>query len=427
MKQVEASVEYNGRFLRVWKEEKQNYSRYFVTPLCELISSSIKCSQDDYSKDQDYTVSLSLRLWSHKAAEFVKLAIAQKGVNISIDDIYPIPMQMYRLGTNKRLIFEIDNQWRLNQHQHKEVIFDLRTKNKDFCEKMTKDAREDPREFLDKTRLYLEFSMLAPKQTHIDVNITKEKLQKSEFFNRINKCHKNQGIVYLTTSDMNKLSNEILNATIAHDEISSENIPIEDKENIIKSLTEIIEEQQVPASNLSKEEWSSLFLHDQNSIRITWPRQKFGPNRLVLHRVNTTCLLSREEILYKRIVATIIPATQQIEIQPEFLENDTYSTKPNGELQSTFRKEEENFKTKLELDYKLLTSKLTSLEETMNQAMANFHIKISTLAIAQKDIQNDTDLLITHISNIQRYIINNSNDLETLKSTTSNIWNKFYW
>uniref|UniRef100_A0A914D763 Uncharacterized protein n=1 Tax=Acrobeloides nanus TaxID=290746 RepID=A0A914D763_9BILA len=153
-------------------------------------------------------------------------------------------MQMYRLGTNKRLIFEIDNQWRFNQHQHKEVIFDLRTKNKDFCEKMAKDACEDPREFLDKTRLYLQFSMLAPKQTYIDVNITKGTLQKSEFFNRINKCHKNQGIVYLTTSDMNKLSNEILNATIAHDEISSENIPIEDKENIIKSLTEIIEEQQ---------------------------------------------------------------------------------------------------------------------------------------------------------------------------------------
>lgn len=70
------------------------FFRYFVTPLCELITKSVNCSIDDYSPDQRYILNLKLRLWSPMAAEAIKLALSHKGEHPNVNDIFALPMQL---------------------------------------------------------------------------------------------------------------------------------------------------------------------------------------------------------------------------------------------------------------------------------------------------------------------------------------------
>jgi hypothetical protein len=52
----------------------------------------------------------------------------------------------------------------------------------------------NPDNFLSKTKLYFEFSMMAGKQAYRDVNITGQSLTKSELFSKLNNDYSDKGI-----------------------------------------------------------------------------------------------------------------------------------------------------------------------------------------------------------------------------------------
>lgn len=68
--------------------------RFYVTPLCVLDTSSIKCDVDDYGDGNHHAFTFSLLLWDSLAAETVQLALRQKGIEARASDIIPMPMQM---------------------------------------------------------------------------------------------------------------------------------------------------------------------------------------------------------------------------------------------------------------------------------------------------------------------------------------------
>jgi hypothetical protein len=106
-------------------------------------SETISCSLDEYSNEPRYIFSFFVRLWDSLAAETVKLALKQKGIEAKSSDILPLPMQMVRLGVSRYVTsnIEVDDQWRSNQDQPNVILFELYTKNGDFCDKMVTSRR----------------------------------------------------------------------------------------------------------------------------------------------------------------------------------------------------------------------------------------------------------------------------------------------
>uniref|UniRef100_A0A914DNF0 Uncharacterized protein n=1 Tax=Acrobeloides nanus TaxID=290746 RepID=A0A914DNF0_9BILA len=74
MDQVVLSLEHDGRRLNVWRENKENRQRFFVTPLAEIIKNSSQCSNDKYSNEPRYVLTFRVRFWDPKvkATELLK-------------------------------------------------------------------------------------------------------------------------------------------------------------------------------------------------------------------------------------------------------------------------------------------------------------------------------------------------------------------
>uniref|UniRef100_A0A914PMQ4 Uncharacterized protein n=1 Tax=Panagrolaimus davidi TaxID=227884 RepID=A0A914PMQ4_9BILA len=131
------TVEYEKRYLNVWRQDSHGYSKFYVTPLCVMELDSIECSRDEYSHLHRHIFRFDLKLWDSKAAKVVQNALKQKNVEASLSDILPLPMQMVRIGLGgKDLIVEADNQWRSNQDQPHSITTGLYTRHEHFCNKM---------------------------------------------------------------------------------------------------------------------------------------------------------------------------------------------------------------------------------------------------------------------------------------------------
>uniref|UniRef100_A0AC34F7C0 Uncharacterized protein n=1 Tax=Panagrolaimus sp. ES5 TaxID=591445 RepID=A0AC34F7C0_9BILA len=267
MEQIFLSVEYNGRRLNVWREDVHNYTRFFVTPLCVLDTSSVKCIQDKYSYENPNVFSFYIQLWDADAAGIVQLALKQKGIEVLPSDIIPLPMQMVRLSLNrneKLSEITVDDRWRSYQGQPNGILFDLWIRNKDFCTEMVKDAKTDPETFLDRTKLYFEFTMFVGQEASRIINITGSTIMKSEFFAKLSNEYgdKNAGIVYLQSDDMNKLAREIYRNTAFHDQQTDNYITSKDENEIIKELLNEIKGENILSSQLKLDEWKSVFWND---------------------------------------------------------------------------------------------------------------------------------------------------------------------
>uniref|UniRef100_A0A914R5J5 Uncharacterized protein n=1 Tax=Panagrolaimus davidi TaxID=227884 RepID=A0A914R5J5_9BILA len=268
MEQVILSVEYNQRHLNVWKEDSRGYNRFYVTPLCTIVTSSLNCSRDEYSNEHRHVLSFHVKLWDSLAAETVKLALTQKSIETKISDILPLPMLLVRLGISQDVTdrISVSKEWRSNQDQPNIIIFELYTRHEHFCEKNGKfleDAKSDPENFLTRIKLFLEFTMVVGQQATKSLNITGQTFAKSKFFSSLANAHSDKdGIVYLSSTDINKLAREIYRSASYNEEVTSTYVSSEQGSDIIKELSNIIKDQTVQSNDLTKEEWNSVFWDD---------------------------------------------------------------------------------------------------------------------------------------------------------------------
>uniref|UniRef100_A0A914CMV2 Uncharacterized protein n=1 Tax=Acrobeloides nanus TaxID=290746 RepID=A0A914CMV2_9BILA len=236
MEHVIASVEHYGRQLHVWKEEKEGYNRFYVTPLCELINSSIHCIQNKYADDERYIYRFSVRLWD-------------KQVRLNMDK-----------WITKRI--HAHNGWRSNQNQPSTLNFELFIKDKWLCQRLVKDSIKDPGEFLANFKLELEFTIISGQTESHNLNITGSMLRKTNFFTYLSNEVNAYGNIYLTSTDCNKLAKNIYQQVAVDDVMTSGYIPSEQENHIIQELLGIISEQQVESTRLSELEWNSVFWDD---------------------------------------------------------------------------------------------------------------------------------------------------------------------
>uniref|UniRef100_A0A914E2F4 Uncharacterized protein n=1 Tax=Acrobeloides nanus TaxID=290746 RepID=A0A914E2F4_9BILA len=264
MDQVVVSVEHQGRFLHVWEDKKTNYSRFYVTPLCELINSSIRCLPDNYADDGRHAFRFGVRIWDQNTALKVKNYLQHKGIVADTSDILPLPMEMIRMSLDSRNAKKIyaDYGWRSNTDTPSQILFELFTKDGDFCQQMVNDSLSNPEDFLADTKLVLEFTIIAGKQDYRNLNITGSSFGKSKFYTTlVNELEKN-GQFYLTSTDTNTLAREIYHTVLAQDDSSSTYIPSSDEDKIINELLAVIEQHRVNGLKLSKDEWYSVFWDD---------------------------------------------------------------------------------------------------------------------------------------------------------------------
>uniref|UniRef100_A0AC34FJ25 Uncharacterized protein n=1 Tax=Panagrolaimus sp. ES5 TaxID=591445 RepID=A0AC34FJ25_9BILA len=267
MEQIILSVEYNGRQLNVWKEETHGYTRYFVTPICVMDTSSVKCVNDKYFNDKRFAFSFYVQLWDYDAAKVVKLALKQKGFEAEASDIIPLPMQMIKLSINRNLPPEIkldNNNWKPHQDQQNKIRFELGLENQTFCDEMVSDAKSDPEAFLDYIKLFVKFTMVVNQQASRNLNITGKTIANSKLFADLQNLFSNKttGILHLRSEDVNDISRDIYHTLTISDEITGDYIEPEKENQIILELFNEIKGQKIESEDLTKDEWNSVFWDD---------------------------------------------------------------------------------------------------------------------------------------------------------------------
>uniref|UniRef100_A0A914YHP0 Uncharacterized protein n=1 Tax=Panagrolaimus superbus TaxID=310955 RepID=A0A914YHP0_9BILA len=105
--------------------------------------------------------------------------------------------------------------------------------------------------------------MIVGQHDTKNFNLTGKSLQKSSFFSElVNKHADKNGVVYLQSKDLNRLTRELYNK-VAYDEVvSSDYIPSTQEKEVIKDLLEIFKDQQIQSKDLTEDEWDSVFWDD---------------------------------------------------------------------------------------------------------------------------------------------------------------------
>uniref|UniRef100_A0A914C6N3 Uncharacterized protein n=1 Tax=Acrobeloides nanus TaxID=290746 RepID=A0A914C6N3_9BILA len=127
---------------------------------------------------------------------------------------------------------------------------------------MYNDSIQSPREFLSNTKLVIEFTILSDQQATRTLNITGDLVAKTEFFAFLNNEVSQDGIVYLTSTDKNKLARNITHTILTNDQITSDYIPSGEEENIINEMLGVISDQKVQSTEVLGDEWNSVFWND---------------------------------------------------------------------------------------------------------------------------------------------------------------------
>uniref|UniRef100_A0A914QMX6 Uncharacterized protein n=1 Tax=Panagrolaimus davidi TaxID=227884 RepID=A0A914QMX6_9BILA len=225
---------------------------------------SIKCSRDKWSNVHRHIFGFNVKLWDLNAAKVIQNALKETNVNVSLSHILPLPMQMVRLGlAGKDLIVEVDNQWRSNQDQPHVMAFEMYTRHEQSCNEMMSEAKNDTKQFLSGLKPYFEFTMVVGQHESRNVNLTGKTLQKSSFFSQLaNKHADKNGIVYLQSKDLNRLTRDIYNKVAYEELISADYISSTQEQQIIKELLEVFKDQQIQSKDLTKDEWNSVFWDD---------------------------------------------------------------------------------------------------------------------------------------------------------------------
>uniref|UniRef100_A0A914PLV1 Uncharacterized protein n=1 Tax=Panagrolaimus davidi TaxID=227884 RepID=A0A914PLV1_9BILA len=268
MEQIIISVEYHGRRLNVWKEDAFGYTRYFVTPICVMDTNSVKCVKDKYSNVDRFAFSFYVKVWDSDAAKAVQLKLKQKGFKAEASDIIPLPMQIVKLSINHAILspeVQLDNnKWKPHQGQQNRILFEIGLKNETFCNEMVSDAKEDPQTFLDALNLYFKFTMVVSQQSSRNLNITGKSVANSKLFTNLANSYSNQttGFMFLQSDDVKDLSRDIYNTFTISDEVSGDYVEPEKENQIILELFNEIKGQQILSSDLTKDEWNSVFWDD---------------------------------------------------------------------------------------------------------------------------------------------------------------------
>uniref|UniRef100_A0A914YP38 C-type lectin domain-containing protein n=1 Tax=Panagrolaimus superbus TaxID=310955 RepID=A0A914YP38_9BILA len=262
--QVFLTVEYEKRYLNVWRQDSHGYSKFYVTPLCVMEIDSINCLRDEYSHAHRHIFGFNIKLWDSKATKVVQNALKQMNVNSSLSNILPLPMEMVRIGLGgTNLTVEVDNQWRSNQDQPHVMDFEFYTRHEHFCNKMISDAKNNTKHFLRAIKPYFEFMMVVRQHETRNFNVTGKSLQNSSFFSELaNNTDNKDGIVFLQSKDLNRLTHNIYNKVAFEEEVSADYISSNQEKEIINELFEVLKNQQIQSKDLTKNEWNSVFWED---------------------------------------------------------------------------------------------------------------------------------------------------------------------
>uniref|UniRef100_A0A914DM24 Uncharacterized protein n=1 Tax=Acrobeloides nanus TaxID=290746 RepID=A0A914DM24_9BILA len=175
-------------------------------------------------------------MWSNELARLVQLELKKKQINASPEDIKPLDMTL------------------------------LYTEDKALCKKLVVDAIENIDYFLDQLKPVFLFTIIAEQQqSYKNLDITGRMVAKTAIFSKLDNLADKDGNTYLSSNDLNDLSQEVINDVIVSVKQSSDYIPDAEEESIIKQLTSSLTEAKVQAKQLSDNQWDSVFWDDMFS------------------------------------------------------------------------------------------------------------------------------------------------------------------
>uniref|UniRef100_A0AC34G077 Uncharacterized protein n=1 Tax=Panagrolaimus sp. ES5 TaxID=591445 RepID=A0AC34G077_9BILA len=135
--QVVLSVTYRGRILNVWKQGINNYTRFYVSPLCNIDVNSFSCEKDVFHDPPRMIFGLKIKLWDFQVATVVQKALKQKGISVETGDIVILPMQFVRIKLDApNSYMEADDKWKSFGDEPLVMAFQLYPKDEVVCQTM---------------------------------------------------------------------------------------------------------------------------------------------------------------------------------------------------------------------------------------------------------------------------------------------------
>uniref|UniRef100_A0A914X5A1 Peptidase aspartic putative domain-containing protein n=1 Tax=Plectus sambesii TaxID=2011161 RepID=A0A914X5A1_9BILA len=256
------SFYYQGGYLSIYEGRNEKLKRYYVTPLTEINIESAKCFEPGV--ESRHKVQFDIEIWRSEVADEAVKALASPPLNLEVraENVHPLPILKIRLSTHGlSSAYEPDTVWKWNLDQRLQHAFSIYAANKEACERMVSEIKENPVRFA--SLIQIEIAMSAEKRASREISITGENIGKSRMFAQLQNMDQTNGERLLTSSDLNNLAQEIVSSVVASDITTGAYVDKPDQVNFASLLEHQISSGTIDSKQLSADQWKSVFWQEE--------------------------------------------------------------------------------------------------------------------------------------------------------------------
>uniref|UniRef100_A0A914XAE8 Uncharacterized protein n=1 Tax=Plectus sambesii TaxID=2011161 RepID=A0A914XAE8_9BILA len=253
---------YQGGYLSIYEGRNEKLKRYYVTPLAEINIESAKCFEPGIEKR--YKVRFDIEIWRSEVADEAVKALASPPLNLEVhkENVHPLPVSKIRLSTHDLpQEYEPDTVWKSNLNRRLQYPFSIYAANKDDCERMVSEIKEDPVGFA--SLIQIEIAMSAEERASREISITGENIGRSKMFAQLQNMDTPTGERFVTSRDLNQLSQEIVSSVVASDITTGAYVEKPDELSFARLLERQLSSGTINTRQLSVDQWKSVFWQEE--------------------------------------------------------------------------------------------------------------------------------------------------------------------
>uniref|UniRef100_A0A914V3L9 Vitellogenin n=1 Tax=Plectus sambesii TaxID=2011161 RepID=A0A914V3L9_9BILA len=256
------SFYYQGSYLSIYKGRNKDLNRYYVTPLTDINTESAKCIEPGI--ESRYKVRFDIEIWRSDVADEAVKNLASPPLNLEVraENVDPLPMLKIRLSTHGlSRAYEPDTVWKSTMNQQLQYSFSIYAANKEACEFMVSEIKEDPVGFA--SLVQIEIAMSAEQRASREISITGENIGRSKMFAQLQNMDQINGERLLTSSDLNNLAQEIVSSVVASEITTGAYVDKPDQVNFASLLERQLSSGTINSKQLSVDQWKSVFWQEE--------------------------------------------------------------------------------------------------------------------------------------------------------------------
>ena len=255
-----AIVPYGGSRVAVWKHLYAR--RYFIRPLAELITSSVKCNRDPLRNRSEVTFDVEM-INQDIISHVFRFLNESKKENMTDSKIELVPMEKIRIKWRhtesdlESTDFELIDKWRSNAGLKRQVTFSIISRTDQKCRDLEYSLTHFPDIF---DMFELEYVAVGQKESAKTIRVEGKHISKGSFFSNLKQFADNsKGDLYINSKDVVKLSNEIVSSVMVDSVTDSTYIATGDELNVNEAIRNTLQSQRDSTQDFNEIRWESVF------------------------------------------------------------------------------------------------------------------------------------------------------------------------